>query len=104
MKRAGDACGANGLESSVGKGTEEDRTSRTAPDGPSVRQAVPEDTPPNNGALKLYAGLSKAESSVLVQVQARTGRIRLARCFYSLHVPVIQSAMCGCGGEEPYET
>jgi hypothetical protein len=101
----GDACGANGLESSVGKVTEEDRTSQTAPDGPSVRQTVLEDIPPNNRALKLHTGLLKAESSVLVQVQARTGRIRFARCFYSLHVSVIQSAKCGCGGgEEPHET
>lgn len=35
MKRAGDACGANGLESPVDKATEEDRTSRTARTDPA---------------------------------------------------------------------
>ena len=40
-------------------------------------QIVPEDTLPNKGTLKLHSGLRKAESSVLVQ--ARTGRIGLAR-------------------------
>jgi hypothetical protein len=44
---------------------------------PGGRQAVPKNTPPNRRVLKLHAGLQKAESSVLVQ--ARTGRIGLAK-------------------------
>jgi hypothetical protein len=66
MERAGDACGANRLKSSVDKGTEEDMKSRTAREGPSVLQTVPEDIPPNYRALKLHTGLSKAESSPVV--------------------------------------
>ena len=53
----------------------------TAPGG---RQAVTEDTPPNRAVLKLHSGLRKAESSVLVQ--ARTGRIGLAKFLYSRKV------------------
>jgi hypothetical protein len=66
---------------------------------PGHRQTVPEDTPPNKGVLKLYAGLRKAESSVLVQ--ASTGRIGLAKFLYNRKVPGILSAQCRCGaGEE----
>jgi hypothetical protein len=62
-------------------------------------RAIPEDTPPNKAVLKLYLGLQKAENSVLVQ--ARTGRIRLAKVLYNRKVPGIQSAQCRCGaGEE----
>ena len=53
-------------------------------------RAIPEDAPPNKAVLKLHSGLKKAESSVLVQ--ARTGRIGLARFLYSRKVPGIQSA------------
>ena len=51
---------------------------------PGGRQAVTEDTPPNRAVLKLHSGLRKAESSVLVQ--ARTGRIGLAKFLYSRKV------------------
>ena len=60
---------------------------------------VPEDTPPNRAVLKLHSGLRKAESSVVVQ--ARTGRIGLAKFLYNCKVPGIVSAQCRCGaGEE----
>jgi hypothetical protein len=61
----------------VGKGPKEDGTGCTARNGTRGHQIVPEDTLPNRGALKLHSGLRKAESSVLVQ--ARTGRIGLAK-------------------------
>jgi hypothetical protein len=48
--------------------------------------------------LKLHLGLQKAESSVLVQ--ARTGRIGLAKFLYNRKVPGIQSAQCQSGAEE----
>jgi hypothetical protein len=49
--------------------------------------------------LKLHAGLRKAESSILVQ--ARTGRIGLAKFLYNRKVPGILSAQCRCrNGEE----
>ena len=68
---------------------------------PGGRRVVPvlEDTPPNRAVLKLHSGLRKAESSVLVQ--ARTGRIGLAKFLYNCKVPGILSAQCRCGaGEE----
>ena len=56
-------------------------------------------TPPNRAVLKLHSGLRKAESSV--PVQARTGRIGLAKFLYSRKVPGILSAQCRCrAGEE----
>jgi hypothetical protein len=61
-------------------------------------RAVLEDTPPNKAVLKLHSGLQKAESSVLVQ--ARTGRIGLAKFLYNRKVPGIQSAQCRCGARE----
>jgi hypothetical protein len=62
-------------------------------------RAVPEDTPPSRGVLKLHSRLRKAENSVLVQ--ARTGRIRLAKFLYNRKVPGVLTAQCRCGaGEE----
>jgi hypothetical protein len=62
-------------------------------------RAVPEDTPPSRGVLKLHLGLRKAESSILVQ--ARTGRIGLAKFLYNRKVPGVLSAQCRCrNGEE----
>jgi hypothetical protein len=62
-------------------------------------KAIPEDTPLNKAVLELYTGLQKAESSVLVQ--ARTGRIGLAKFLYNCKVPGILSAQCRCrAGEE----
>jgi hypothetical protein len=78
--------GLRGLERVVQPGTD-----------PGSR-AVLEDTPPNKAVLKLHSGLQKAESSVLVQ--ARTGRIGLAKFLYNRKVPGIQSAQCRCGARE----
>jgi hypothetical protein len=62
-------------------------------------RAIPEVAPPNKAVLKLHSGLQKAESSVLVQ--ARTGRIGLAKFLYNRKVPGILSAQCRCeAGEE----
>ena len=68
---------------------------------PGNRQAVPEDTPPCKRVLKLHSGLRKAESAVLVQ--ARTGRIGLAKFLYNRRVPGVLSAQsrCGAGEETP---
>jgi hypothetical protein len=67
--------------------------------GPGRRQVVPENTPPNKVVLKLHSGLRKAEGSVLVQ--ARTGRIGLAKFLNSCKVPRVLSAQCRCvAGEE----
>jgi hypothetical protein len=77
------------------------RTERIVRPGtdPGGRQTVPEDTPPNRAVLKLHSGLRKAESSVLVQ--ARTGRIGLAKFLHKRKVPGVLSAQCRCGaGEE----
>lgn len=61
--------------------------------------AIPEDTPPNQAVLELHSGLQKAESSVLVQ--ARTGRIGLAKFFlYNHKAPGILSAQCRCRAGE----
>lgn len=66
---------------------------------PGGHQRIPEDTPPNKAVLKLHSGLRKAESSVLIQ--ARTGRIGLAKFLYNRKVPGVLSAQCRCGaGEE----
>ena len=65
--------------------TEDSR--RTDPGG-----TVPEYTPPKKAVLKLHSGLRKAESSVLVQ--ARTGRIGLAKFLYNCKVPGILSTQC----------
>jgi hypothetical protein len=62
-------------------------------------KAIPEDTPPNEAVLKLHSGLRKAESSVLVQ--ARTGRMGLAKFLYNRKVPGVLTAQCRCrAGEE----
>jgi len=78
---------------------QEKRASLTARDRPRERRVVPEDTPPTRAVLKLHSGLRKAESSVLVQ--ARTGRIGLAKFLYKYRVPSVLTAQCRCGaGEE----
>jgi hypothetical protein len=60
---------------------------------------VLEDPPLGRQVLKLHAGLKKAESSMLVQ--ARTGRVGLAKFLYGRKVPRIQTAQCRCeAGEE----
>ena len=77
------------------------RTKRIVRPGtdPAGRQTVPEDPSPNRAVLKLHFGLRKAQNSVLVQ--ARPGRIGLAKFLYSRKVPGILSAQCTCGaGEE----
>jgi hypothetical protein len=66
---------------------------------PGGNCVVPEDPPPSKQVLKLHTGLKKAESSMLVQ--ARTGRIGLAKFLYGRKVPGIQTAQCRCeAGEE----
>jgi hypothetical protein len=50
----------------------------------SSSKAIPKDTPPNEAVLKLHFRLRKAESFVLVQ--ARTGRIGLAKFLYNCKV------------------
>jgi hypothetical protein len=65
---------------------------------PGNCRAVPEDTPPSRTVLKLHSGLRKAESSVLVQ--ARTGRIGLARFLYKRRVPRVLTAQCRCSASE----
>ena len=51
--------------------------------------------------LGLHKDLRKAESALLIQ--ARTGRIGLAKFLYSRRVPGFESAKCQCGarGETP---
>ena len=61
-------------------------------------RAIPEAAPPTKAVLKLHAGLQKAESSVLVQ--ARTGRIGLAKFLYNCNVLGILSTQCRCGAKE----
>jgi hypothetical protein len=61
-------------------------------------RATPEDTSPNKAVLKLHSGLRKVKSSVLVQ--ARTGRIGLAKFLYNRKVPGILSAQCRCSARE----
>jgi hypothetical protein len=56
----------------------------TDPGSSSSSKAILEDTPLNEAVLKLHSGLRKAESSVLVQ--ARTGRIGLAKFLYNCKV------------------
>ena len=53
-------------------------------------RAILEDTPLNKAVLKLYWGLQKAESLILVQT--RTGRIGLAKFLYSRKVLRVLSA------------
>lgn len=66
---------------------------------PGDNSVVPEDPPPSKQVLKLHVGLKKAESSMLVQ--ARTGRVGLAKYLYSRKVPRILTAQCRCeAGEE----
>jgi hypothetical protein len=66
---------------------------------PGNSQVVPKDPPASGRVLKLHSGLRKAESAVLVQ--ARTGRIGLARFLYSRKVLGVLSAQCRCrAGEE----
>jgi hypothetical protein len=66
---------------------------------PGNRQTIPEDALPNKAILKIHSGLRKAKSSVLVQ--ARTGRIGLAKFLYKCRVPGVLSAQCRCkAGEE----
>jgi hypothetical protein len=61
-------------------------------------KAIPEDTPPNEAVLKLHSGLRKAESSVLVQ--ARMGRIGLAKFLYNRKVLRVLTAQCRCRAGE----
>jgi hypothetical protein len=66
---------------------------------PGNSQVAPKDPPPSGRVLKLHSGLRKAESAVLVQ--ARTGRIGLARFLYSRKALGVLSAQCRCrAGEE----
>ena len=51
--------------------------------------------PPNPATLELHKGLSKAESSVLIQ--ARTGEICLAHFLHQRKVPGMMSDRCSCG-------
>lgn len=51
-----------------------------------------EDPAPTKDVLQLHNGLRKAESALLVQ--ARTGRIRLARFLHSRKVPGFETAQC----------
>ena len=76
------------------------RTERVVRPGtdPGGHRAVPEDTLPNTAVLKNHSGLRKAESSVLVQ--ARTGRIGLAKFLYNCKVPGVLSASGDAGPEE----
>jgi ribonuclease HI len=50
---------------------------------------------PTKSVLKLYQGLSKPLSSILVQM--RTGRIGLRHYLHSRNVPDIEDGRCGCG-------
>jgi hypothetical protein len=69
------------------------------PDPIPDHKVVPIDPAPTKGVLRLHKELHKAESALLVQ--ARTGRIGLARFLYSRKVPGIASAQCQCqAGEE----
>jgi hypothetical protein len=76
-----------------------ERIVRPGTDPGSSSKAILKDTPPNEAVLKLHSGLRKAESSVLVQ--ARTGRIGLAKFFYNRKVLGVLTAQCRCrAGEE----
>jgi hypothetical protein len=61
-------------------------------------KAILKDTPLNEAVLKLYFRLRKAESSVLVQ--ARTGRIGLAKFLYNRKVLGVLTAQCRCRARE----
>jgi len=53
---------------------------------------------PTKDVLQIHNGLHKAESALLVQ--ARTGRIRLARFLHSRKVPGFETAQCQCRARE----
>jgi len=61
---------------------------------PGQHQTVPEGPPSTKQVLKLHKDLRKAESALLVQ--ARTGRIGLAKFLYSRKVPGIDTARGDC--------
>ena len=66
---------------------------------PGGRRVVTEATAPTKQVLRLHKGLRKAESALLVQ--ARTGKIGLAKFLNSMHVPGYETAKCECGaGQE----
>jgi hypothetical protein len=67
-----------------------DRVERPRTDPGS--RAVPEDALPNKAVLKLHSGLRKVESFILVQ--ARTGRIGLAKFLYNRKMPSVQTTQC----------
>ena len=62
---------------------------------PAGRWVVPEDSPPTKRILHIHEGLRKAESALLIQ--ARTGRIGLAKFLYSRRVLGVATATCRCG-------
>lgn len=51
--------------------------------------------PPSPYSLRLYKGLAKAESSIIVQL--RTGRIGLAEFLHKRKVPDYPTPFCSCG-------
>jgi hypothetical protein len=51
---------------------------------PGKNEVIPEDPPPAKQVLELHKGLRKAESALLIQ--ARTGRIGLAKFLYRCRV------------------
>jgi hypothetical protein len=61
-----------------------ERIVRPGTDPSSSSKAIPKDTPLNEAVLKLHSRLRKVESSVLVQ--ARIGRIGLAKFLYNRKV------------------
>jgi hypothetical protein len=79
---------------------EQDRLWQPGTD-PYNRKLVLEDTPPTKQVLQLHGQLQKAESSLLVQ--ARTGKIGLAKFLHSRKVPGFETAQCRCsaGCETP---
>jgi hypothetical protein len=75
-----------------------DRPLRPGTD-PGGRKLVLEDSAPTKNVLRLHNKLYKAESALLIQ--ARTGRIGLARFLHSRKVPGVLTAQCQCrAGEE----
>jgi hypothetical protein len=75
-----------------------ERIVRPKTDPSSSSKAIPKDTLPNEAVLKLHFRLRKAESSVLVQ--ARTGRIGLAKFLYNRKVLGVLTAQCRCRARE----
>ena len=55
------------------------------------------DRMPYRSALRLHAGLSKAQSSILTQV--RTGKIGLAAFLCKRRVPGVPTPACSCGAQ-----